>query len=470
MASILIIDDDHKVCNMLSDLLNQMEHNTVCRHTLGTGLKEIFSNPYDLVLLDVNLPDGNGLDIVPEIRKAPASPEVIVMTGYGDEDGAETAIKSGSWSYILKTDSPQKILLPLKLVLQYREALKKARILTVALNLDGIVGSSSKMKSCFDLLAQATSSDANVLVTGETGTGKELFALAIHNNSKRMGNNFVIVDCASLPETLVESALFGHKKGAFTSADREHEGMILQAHKGTLFLDEVGELPYSIQKVFLRVLQEHQFRPVGSQKEVKSDFRLIAATNRSLDHRVKTGQFRRDLLYRLQTLIINLPSLRERPEDIEQIALYHVAELCNAHKLEKKVLSPDVIDVLSNYSWPGNVRELVKTLEAAITAASQTDILFQKHLPEYIRVHAAKSAVRKFLPSKSMSEKQAVAPVPAKSLKEFRKAAVAESEMGYLKELVILTRGDTKEACRISGLSRSRFYSLIKAYNISIPA
>ncbi len=470
MTKVLIIDDDQAMCKMLSDLVNQMGHDAVYEHTLNAGLKEVRSNPYDVVLLDVHLPDGSGLDIIPQIRKMHSSPEVIIMTGFGDEDGAEIAIKNGAWDYILKTDSPQKIILPLQRVFQYRDGLKKSQVLPVVLNLDGIIGSSAPMKACFDLLAQAAGSDINVLLTGETGTGKELFAQAIHQNSKRLGHNFVVVDCAALPETLAESALFGHQKGAFTNADSEHEGMVLQAHKGTLFLDEVGELPFSVQKVFLRVLQEYHFRPVGGRQEIRSDFRLVTATNRNLDERVQAGLFRKDLLYRLRALIINMPPLRERSEDIGQLAIYHTDSYCKRHNIEKKGLSPEFIEVLSVYSWPGNVRELIKTIEVAVTSAGPSQILFRKHLPENIRVHAVKTSVRKDLPLRPIPEKTADASVSLPSLKEFRKTAAAQAEREYLQELVTLIPNDVKAACRISGLSRSRFYQLIKNYNISFPS
>ncbi len=470
MINVLIIDDDQSMCRVLSNLLDKLGHYAVCEQTLDAGLNEAQSNPYDVVLLDVHLPDGSGLDILPKIRKTSSSPEVIIMTGFGDENGAEVAIKSGAWDYIQKTDSPQKIMLPLQRVIQYRDGLKKDQKSPVALNLDGIIGNSTPMKACFDLLAQAAGSDVNVLLAGETGTGKELFARAIHKNSERSEHSFVVVDCTALPDKLVESLLFGHKKGAFTGADETREGLVLQAHRGTLFLDEIGELPYSIQKVFLRVLQEQRFRPVGSKKEIKSDFRLIAATNRNLDQWVQAGRFRSDLLYRLRALIINLPPLREHPEDIGQMAIYHVTKLCERHQLAQKGFSPEFIETLSNYYWPGNVRELIKALEVAVAAAGPGQILFPKHLSEYIRIHATQTAVRKDLPPEYISNKTAESKRPLPSLKEFRKTAASQTERQYMQELAALTRGDIKDACRISGLSRSRFYELIKEHDVSFPS
>ena len=296
-------------------------------YTLQEGLKRVQSGAFDVVFLDVNLPDGNGLDILADIREAASSPEVIILTGQGTADGAELAIRSGVWDYIQKPSSIHVMMLPLLRALQYREEKLKGKS-PVSLKLEGIIGSSPKMKACYDLISQAAVADVNVLITGETGTGKELFARAVHMNSARSGRNFVVVDCAALQDTLKESTLFGYEKGAFTGADQSREGLIKQADGGTLFLDEIGELPLPMQKSFLRVLQERHFRPLGSIKEIKSNFRLIAATNRNLENLVHSGRFREDLLFRLRTLTIMLPPLREHPEDIADIALYHIARIC----------------------------------------------------------------------------------------------------------------------------------------------
>ncbi len=246
MADILIIDDDQLICTTLSNVVRDRGHTPTCAFTRKQGLEAAAARSFDVVFLDVRLPDGSGLDIVRGIRETPSSPEVIIITGFGDVDGAELAIKHGAWDYLEKSASIDEIILPLERALQYRtERQSKGR--PTALKLEGIIGGSPKMRACLDLLAQAAASDANVLITGETGTGKELFSWAIHNNSPRAGKNFVVVDCAALPETIVESVLFGHERGAYTGADRSRHGLITQADGGTLFLDEVGELPPSIQ-------------------------------------------------------------------------------------------------------------------------------------------------------------------------------------------------------------------------------
>ncbi|HQP55771.1 MAG TPA: sigma-54 dependent transcriptional regulator, partial [Syntrophorhabdus sp.] len=307
MADILIIDDDSDVSDMLVEMVTRMSHRPESSFTLKDARQKILANDYDVIFLDVRLPDGNGLDILPLIKDMSSVPEVIIITGHGDSDSAELAMKSGVWDFIQKPCSLSSMRLVLTRAIQYREKKGLATKPPVLLKKDNIIGNSPSLRACFDLVAQAAQSDINVLITGETGTGKELFARAIHDNSQRADKSFIVVDCAAMPDNLVESTLFGHEKGAFTGADRSREGLIKLAHRGTLFLDEIGELPPLIQKSFLRVLQEHRFRPIGSSGEEQSDFRLIAATNRKLDRMVANGQFRTDLLFRIQALTIELP-------------------------------------------------------------------------------------------------------------------------------------------------------------------
>ena len=394
MAKILIVDDDQMLCDALSTKLRMMEHDVDCAATLEDGIRKAVTGLNDVVYLDVRLPDGSGLDALPIIRKLELPPEVIIMTGMGDPEGAELAIKNGAWDYIEKPSSTNTMILPLVRALQYREIKLTTRSIS-SLDREGIIGSSPLLKACLDQVAEAARSNANILLSGETGTGKELFAWAIHHNSPRKGRNFVVVDCAALSETLVESMLFGHEKGAYTGADKAQEGLIKQADGGTLFLDEVGELPFSIQKSFLRVLQEHRFRPLGSSREITSDFRLVAATNRQLDEMVRQGQFRSDLLYRLRSFSIELPSLRDRREDIPELIAYHTRKICERYGEEVKTASPELIEMLVRYDWPGNVRELVSTLERSLAVARLEAVLIPKHLPIAIRAKMVRASVGK---------------------------------------------------------------------------
>ncbi|HOO41486.1 MAG TPA: sigma-54 dependent transcriptional regulator, partial [Syntrophales bacterium] len=419
-------------------------------HTFSEGLMLASSGSFSVIFLDVLLPDGNGLDRFSEIRGV-TSAEIVILTGAGSADGAELAIKSGAWDYIQKPASINLIILTLVRAIQYRgEKLKRKPAVT--LKTEGIVGKSERMRTCYDLLSQATSIDVNVLISGETGTGKELFARAIHENSCRSDQNFVVVDCASLKETLSESTLFGHRKGAFTGADQNRDGLIKQADGGTLFLDEIGELPLSLQRQFLRVLQEHRFRPLGANREIGSNFRLIAATNRDLDAMVKERLFREDLLFRICAFTIEIPPLRERPEDIVDIAIYHIEKICRRNGIATKKTSPDFFEALFAYHWPGNVRELVNALERAIAASMSAPTLFRKYLPRHILVDVARTGFGDKL-SLDPDAAECFAPT-LPTLKEMRNSVVAKAEKEYLRELMVFTEGNIDLACRISDLKR----------------
>ncbi len=463
MAKILIIDDDRQLCQMIARHVEHMGHEATRVFSLKEGLKEVTSGTFDVVLLDVRLPDGNGLDLLPKIRGMAFSPEVIIMTGAGDPDGAELAVKTGAWDYIEKTSSIKQMTLPLARALQYREE-KRAGTHPVALKIDGIIGSSHKMKACFDLLAQAAATETNVLITGETGTGKELFAKAIYENSTRTDQNFVVVDCTALPKTLVESVLFGHKKGAFTGADKTKQGLIKQADGGTLFLDEVGELPFDIQKTFLRVLQERRFRPVGGAQEVESDFKLLSATNRDLDQLVRAGRFRKDLLFRLRSLTIDLPTLRERGEDIKELIRHYTASFSDRFGTETKGFSPEFFEACETYDWPGNVRELMNTMEGALSLARNDATLYGKHLPPHIRIRAARASISKKENKENLFKKNDAPAHDLPKLKDYRESF----EKQYLKDLRSHAKGNIKKACQISGLSRSYLYDLLKKHDLSL--
>jgi len=463
MASVLIIDDDKLICDWIAKAVTQLGHRPVSTHLLREGLSKVQSEPFDIVFLDVKMPDGSGLEIMPKLKAVRSSPEIIAITGLGDPDEAEIAIQNGAWDYIEKPASFETLKLPIIRALEYRAERKPGKPSTV-LQRNGIIGDSRKITSCLELLAQAAGSDVNVLITGETGTGKELFAKAIHSNSSRAKRNFVIVDCTALPETLVESVLFGHARGAFTGADRSEEGLIKQADGGTLFLDEIGELPFLIQKRFLRVIQEHRFRPVGGRQETGSDFRLVAATNRNLESMARQGQFREDLFHRLRTLSIELPPLRELLEDVKKLTVFYMNSLCERFGIVPKGASPEFWEVVTAYKWPGNVRELIQALEKALLSARDEPMLFPKHLPTYIRIHVARNSFPRKPAGQGQPEMPSSVPKVPSKLKEIRKAAVSEAEQQYLKDLISFVGGDINKACRISGLSRSRFYTLLRKF------
>ena len=482
MSTILIIDDDLDICETMASLVTRLGHRCSAVRSLKEARLVIDTEPFDVVFLDVGLPDGNGLDFLPELNERDNRPEVIILTGKGDPDGAELAIKGGVWEYLLKPSSVREITLTLNRALRYRK--ERAEISEEqAPVLSGILGESPEIKAACRQMMQTAYSESNLLITGETGTGKEIFAQAIHRNSGRSSGNFVVVDCASLTESLVESTLFGHRKGAFTGAHDNRQGLIKMADKGTLFLDEIGEMPLSIQRSFLRVLQERRFRAVGDTKEQTSDFRLIAATNRDLDEMVEDATFRSDLLFRIKTMMLHLPPLRERSGDVRVLAAHKSTELCRQLGRQDKSISTDFFETLDRYSWPGNVRELFNMVERAIIASGSETQLFAMHLPRSLRIQVAKEQIKAMTGSAAFEDQQPDAPNHAvqkighdifsdifdcelPSLKLFKSMA----EKVYLSELIRQGDGDIAKVLEISGLSRSHFYALLKKHHLSVQA
>lgn len=460
MAKILIMDDDPKICQLLSPIIEALGHKASTSSTLEEGRRLSADNYFDLILLDLEFPEGNGLQILPDLLKSPSKPEVIIVTGTGDDSGAELAFKFGAWDYVQKPFVLHEVSHPIRRALQYRQE-KMNRELPVLLKRDDIIGSSPDIESCLELAAKAANTDASVLITGETGTGKELFARAIHENSKRSNENFITVDCGALPETLVESTLFGHEKGSFTGAERKREGLVVQAEGGTLFLDEIGDLPLISQKALLRTLQEKRVRPLGAKFEVPVNFRLVAATNRELKSMVKDRSFRKDLLFRIRAIEITLPPLRVRGQDIQAITVRKIHQLSERYGLGTKGISPEFLETLMSQTWPGNVRELINVLEYALASAGHDPILFPKHLPPEYR--SAKLKVIDQVPTdnaKYIGLPEISEDFP--TLSAYRE----QLEKRYLQMLLDRVQGHRENACLVSGISQSRLYSLLKKHNL----
>lgn len=468
MAEILIVDDDALYCDMLADHIQRAGHGVSLAHDLAEGREKVAANAFDVVFLDIRLPDGSGLDMLPELKTCTfPPPEVIIVTGFSDAQSAELAIQHGAWDYVQKQSSIQVVMLSLFRALQYRES-RSAVASRVAFYSPELVGHSHAFRACLNIAAQAAGSDVNVLVTGETGTGKELFAKAIHENSPRATAPFVVVDCTALPENLIGSLLFGHEKGAFTGADQKNQGLIQQADGGTLFLDEIGDMPLEIQKSFLRVLQERRFRPLGASKEVTSNFRLIAATNRDLDQLVAEDRFRKDLLFRLRAMTIELPPMRDRMDDIDALASHFVGRECALRGGQVKGLAEDFSETLREHNWPGNVRELANAVAAAVARAGHDPLLFAAHLPPHIRVPLLKAAVAAEDSTATAAAEIAVGPqgisaefAPLRDMRD-------QFEKHYLEEMIRRSDGNIETACQISGLSRPHVYSLLKKHNLKM--
>ncbi len=463
MSRVLIIDDEASIRDFLAELVTQLGHEAVCAASRSEGLRLAMDSDFDLIFLDVYLPDGNGLELMPAFADLPAHPEVIIMTGLGDPDGAELAVRSGAWDYLQKPLSPKAIILPLRRVLESRDQKRQQTPRAQTLHREGIIGSSAALNTCLMQVLSAAQGQAPVLITGETGTGKELFARCLHANSLRAARPFVVVDCTNMPETLIESMLFGHEKGAFTGAEQRRDGLIRAAHGGTLFLDEIGEMSLALQKKFLRVLQDKKFRRLGSAAEETSDFRLLAASNRDLPALASQGRFRVDLLYRIQGIRLVLPPLRERLEDIPELSAHILARLYERDSLKPKELASDFIETLLGYSWPGNVRQLINILESALANALDAPELFARHLPEDVRI----DALRSLLAQKGQKPQGKPGSLGADctnlpTYKTYRTNALKSIDQQYFQRLLQAAGQDMEKACAISGLGKSRLYGLLR--------
>ncbi len=460
MAKILVVDKDVALCEFVEKVGMHLNCEVVHATTLAQGLQWGVQG-VDVVLLEKALPDGDGIASIQEFLDIYTRPHVLIMTEFGNADIAERAVRSGAWDFLCKPLHAKELSSVLQQCLAHRQASKQEE--NTELLREGLIGSSPAFLTALARAQEAARAETNVLIYGETGTGKELFARLVHANSKRNKEAFITVDCAALTENLVESHLFGHARGAFTGADKAKEGLLLTAHEGTLFLDEMGELPLSIQKVFLRALELRRFRPVGMVEEVPSDFRLIAATNKDLSAMAKEGSFRDDLLYRLQGVTIRIPPLRERKEDIAPLAEYAMQKFCKKNNLPFKAFNANYLDALYSYTWPGNVRELINTVERACIVAKDALELYAVHLPTDVRV----AIVRERVQEEARSAPQVLQGAffvsteeGTPTLKEWKKY----TEQTYVQRLLEQYKGDIRSCAQMAGVSRGHFYELLKKH------
>ena len=463
MATILIIDDEEHIREIIFARMEELGHTVFSADTIVGGQTHLSNQEIDLVFLDVNLPDGNGLELLNEIQNSEDPPLVIIITAFGNTSGAKLAIHNGAWDYIEKPFYKEKLLLQTRRALAYKTE-KKKRGKRKLFNTTGLIGKSRAFLDCLEKAAGSADSTVNVLIQGESGTGKEILARLIHENSPARTRDYVIVDCAALPTTLMESALFGHEKGAFTSADKSANGLIALADQGTLFLDEIGELSLSAQKTFLRVLQEKTYRPVGSNRELKSRFRLIAATNRDLKAMVADGKFREDLFHRISTYVISVPPLRERQQDIKELAIHYLDRSCTIHNLPPKALLPETTGLLTHYHWPGNVRELVNVMERAALTDPEMELVYPLQLPDDIRLACLEKDM------KSTARTRVRADIPLTEFKRFRATAIEDIEEAYFQRLLFKCNWDLDEAARTSDLSKNRIYHYIRKFDLKSDA
>ncbi len=399
-ARVLVVDDEQGLRDMLSILLRREGYEVAVAPSFTTGCEAVEGapTPFDLVLTDLMMPDGSGLDVLSRAKARSEGTEVIVMTAYGALETAIDAMKRGAYDFVTKPFATSELRALARKALE-RRALstenERLRAQVARGRPSGIIGHSAALRRVLDLAQRIANGKTTVLITGESGTGKERIARAIHELSDRKDKPFLVVNCGAIPEELMESELFGHEKGAFTGATQKHLGIFREADGGTVLLDEVGELPAPLQVKLLRVLQERKVRGVGATQEVAVDVRVLAATNRNVEQDVKDGTFRQDLYYRLNVIRMELPPLRERREDIAEIAEQLLRRCAAEHKKEITGFAPDALRALDNYDFPGNVRELENVIERAV-ALAQASIIGLGDLPHEV-VGRASSATPELL-------------------------------------------------------------------------
>jgi two-component system response regulator HydG len=451
-GNILIVDDDKAHLSMLQTLLKSLSDSIECVTDGEDAIREAQENPYDIILMDVRMANVSGMEALQRIKSFNPSIPIIIMTAYSSVDKAVEAMRLGADDYLTKPLNFDELKLSIEratkhLQLSIENVQLKEKILS-ELSFSGIIGSSSAMEEVIDTAKIAAPTDATILISGESGTGKELFAKAIHNNSNRKKNRLISVNCAALNETLLESELFGHEKGAFTGADNKRNGLFISADKGTIFLDEIGEIPMTMQVKLLRVIQEREIQRVGSDKTINIDVRIIVATNRNLEEEAKKGFFREDLFYRLNVINIKVPPLRDRKEDVPLLAQNFLTKYTNKNKKQIKGFTPMAMDALTKYQWHGNVRELENVIErASILCMGQ--YISEKDLPLTI--------MKDYHPEHSV---QVQLSGGGKSLDEIESIALIET----LKQ----TKGNKTEAAKILNITRTTLNNKLKRHHLNL--
>ncbi len=444
---LLIIDDDEELLELLKKNLKS-EFIVATATKAKDGLKQFSVVNFDVALIDVVLPDMNGIDLSKEMKNMDSDFPIVVMTGHASVDLAVRAMKIGAFYFVEKPTSPKALKEILKRAIEQTNLLKNyqslRKVAEEKYSFSGILGKSREMLDVFELIERVATAEATVLIEGESGTGKELVAKAIHFNSPRKDNRFVAINCSALPESLLESELFGYTKGAFTGANKNKEGLFEVANGGTIFLDEIVQTSTTFQSKLLRVLEDGTFYPIGSTEEKKANTRIIAATNRIIEEAVEEGTFREDLFYRLNVVKIHLPPLRERKGDTPLLINHFLDIYSKKDHKEIKNTSQEAIEVLIRYSWPGNVRELENAIERAVIIC-QEDTILPEHLPERVvkGEEQEPSNILDFEEAKEVFEKK------------------------YLRNLLKTSGGNVSKAAKTAGMTRQNVYIKLNKYSIN---
>lgn len=447
MNTILIIDDEEKIRGLLARILKGEGYTVQEAEDGKSGLQKLAKSETDVVLCDVKLPDCTGLDLVERIKAASPASEVILLTAYGTIKDSVLAIKNGAYNYLVKGDDNDRIIPVVHNALEKVKLQKRVRALEKSLgqkySFESIIGHSRQLKEVVELARKVAPLDATVLLTGATGTGKEVFAQAIHQAGKRSLKSFVALNCGAFSKDILESELFGYKQGAFTGALKDKKGLIEEANGGTLFLDEIGEMPLELQAKLLRVLETNEFIRLGDTKVIRSDFRLIAATNKDLKTESEEQRFRSDLYFRLNIFQIQLPSLKERIKDIEPLTQHYVTQSALKTNRSITTIHDDFMEALKAYSWPGNIRELKNVIERAVILCGENGILDSTLLPYEIQ-HAH----------------------PVHHHHQLSAFSIASVEKLHILKVLNHTKGNKAEAARLLEIGSATLYRKMEEYSI----
>ncbi len=446
-GSVLIVDDEKAMCEMIDTALQMRGYQTAWCQSASAAMERLMETEFDVVLTDVKMPGTSGLQLCQQINHLRPDVPVVVMTAFGTLETAVAAIRSGAYDFITKPVELEMLALTVDRAIERRRLARQIRLLEQQAKVDGgfgeLLGESPPMRKLYEQLQRAAPSDASILISGESGTGKELVARSIHQLSDRAEKPFVAVNCAALSETLLESELFGHVRGAFTDARSNRLGLFLEAEGGTLLLDEIGDMPLAMQVKLLRALEENRLRPVGSDEEIDFDVRVLAATHRDLETDVEEGRFRQDLFYRINVIQLHLPPLRARGSDILRLATHFVDVFAKRSKKEVSGIAEPAAEKLLAYSWPGNVRELRNVIERAV-ALTPYDMVTLGDLPEKVRAFRADTV---FIGGQDPTEL-----VP-----------LEEVERRYIEHVLKAVDNNRTQAAKILGLDRKTLYRKLKA-------
>src|SRR5881398_1093462 len=456
---VLIIDDERPVLMTLEALLKRHGYQVETAPTAAQGLKLVKSKPPTLVLLDLRLPDADGLEMLDRIKTELPEVQVIILTAHDSLRNAIESIKRGAYHFVSKPYAPEELLSLVDKALEKQSLVRETqklrarteeleRRLEIAQTRANPVFQSKSMQEIEELINSMAPSEANVLITGESGVGKEVIANLIHHRSRRSERPMVKLNCAAFPQTMIEGELFGYVKGAFTGAMNDFPGMIAEANESTLFLDEISDMPADLQTRFLRVLQEREFRPLGSTRVLKANFRVIAATNRPIPQALAENRLRSDLYYRLNTFQIEVPPLRERKQDIPPLVTFFVKQFAQQLGKSEPEISPEAFQKLLDYSWPGNVRELQNAMEYAVVIARQ-DTVGVKELPGELQLPAALQQIERSVVSQGVQ-----------SLDEMERVTILQA--------LAQCHGNKKKAAELLGIQRPTLYNKLKRYAIEL--